>query len=173
MPTRRQFIRNCSAVAITASVAPVTAFGAPVWFKEVSLQLLGLSAFSAHLNTNFQVQIDSSAVVVLQLVDVRSTAPFPGEQANAEDSRYEKFSLLFRGALEQPIEQDSYWFQHQAIGRFAIFIVPVISAETTRRYYEAIFNRPPYGRLPRAGEGKIPRGSPRNWRNRSEQESLR
>ncbi len=173
MPTRRQFILNCSAIAVTASVAPVTAFGAPAWTREISLQSLGLTAFAAHLNTSFQVQVDSGADVALQLVEARSTPPVPGDHANAEDSRYEKFSLIFRGALEQPLEQDTYWFQHQGIGRFVIFIVPISSTDSTHRYYEAIFNRPAYGRLPWAGDGGIPKGNPRNWRNRPPQESFR
>jgi hypothetical protein len=161
MPTRREFLLSCSTVAVTASVTPATVFGAPFRFKEVSLERVSFSAFAAHLNSAFQVQTASGSAVHLRLVEVQPTPAFPASAA-AEDASNEKFSLLFQGALKQPLEQGSYWFEHEGIGRFAIFIVPIGSTETSHCYYEAIFNRPTGGPLPKAGAGNIPRGRASN-----------
>jgi uncharacterized protein DUF6916 len=168
MPTRRQFLLNCSTVAVTASVTPATVFGAPFHFQEVSLEHVSFSAFAAHLNAVFHVQSASGSTVRLQLVEVQPTPSFPAAAA-AADAANEKFSLLFRAPLKQPLEQGSYWFEHQGIGRFAIFIVPIGSTETSHCYYEAIFNRPVGGPLPKAGVGNIPRGRARNPGRRSQQ----
>jgi hypothetical protein len=161
MPSRRQFILNCSAVAVTASVTPATVLGASFRFKEVPLEQIRFSTFAARVNTVFQVQRSSGLTVGLQLAEVRPTPLFAGTRANAEDARNERFSLLFRGPLQPPLEQGSYWFEHEGIGRFAIFIVPIGSTDTGHCYYEAIFNRPIGGSLPKAGEKDIPQGRPR------------
>jgi hypothetical protein len=60
----------------------------------------------------------------------------------APDASNEKFSLLFRGPLAQPLSQDTYQCEHKEMGQFAIFIVPVCGKDTRRgRLYEAVFNR--------------------------------
>jgi hypothetical protein len=171
MPTRRQFLLKCSAVAVTASAAPVAVFSGPFPFRQIPLQLLRLSTFAPHVNSAFRVEVDNETFATLQLVEARPASAFAGQSANAEDARYEKFSLLFRGLLAQPLEQGSYLFEHPLIGHFVIFIVPVVTADATACYYEAIFNRPPYGRMPRAGEGNIPTGSPRNKRQSTTESS--
>src|SRR5579872_7360240 len=173
MPTRREFLLNCSAVAVASSVTPATVFGAPLRFKEVPLERVSFSAFATCLNALFQVQDDSGLAVTLQLVEVQPAPPSPPATLPAADAANEKFSLLFRGPLNQPLEQDSYSFECRGIGRFVMFIVPVASTETGHCYYEAIFNRPLGGPLPRAGEGSIPVGRARNKRRRSEQADSR
>ena len=65
--------------------------------------------------------------------------------ANAEDALHEKFALLFRGPLASPLAQNTYSFEHQRIGSFAMFIVPIGCVDQSRCYYEAIFNRPAQG----------------------------
>jgi hypothetical protein len=163
MPTRRKFLTNVSIVAVTASLAPSTIFAAPLRFKEVPLEQVGITTFELLINAVFQVQSHSGAMVDLQLVEVQPGSS-RGNNRAAEDAANEKFSLLFRGSLTQPLGQDSFWFEHHVIGHFAMFIVPIGSTETSHRYYEAVFNRPQGGPLPRAGEGNIPVGRARNKR---------
>ena len=52
----------------------------------------------------------------------------------------EVFSLVFRGSTNHPITQDTYTLQHETIGAFPLFIVP-ISLEQDKVYYEAIIDR--------------------------------
>lgn len=165
MPTRRKFLTSVSLVAVTASLAPSTVFAAPLHFKEVPLEQVGISVFESLVNAVFQVQSRSGMMVGLQLVEVQAV-PSRGGNRTAEDAANEKFSLLFRGPLAQPLEQDMVWFEHHVIGRFGLFIVPVRTSEAGHHYYEAIFNRPRGGPLPKAGEGNIPVGRARNKRRR-------
>ena len=163
MRTRRKFLLNCSAVAVTASVTPASVFAAPRKSLEVPLEQISLSSFASNLNTLFRVQGDNGPAVTLQLIEV---SPTPAARVSASsrsrlnsveaDAANEKFSLLFRGALNQPLEQDTYWFESRGIGRFAMFIVPIGSTETTHVYYEAIFNRPASG--PAAEKAARPNG---------------
>lgn len=164
MPTRRKFLGNCSVVALATSVIPTTVFAGPLRLREIPLEQVSFSAFATRLNALFQVQSDTGSIINLQLVEVRPHPPVQMAGLVPEDAANEKFSLLFRGPLQQPLEQNSYWFESRGLGRFAIFIVPIGTTENTHYYYEAIFNRPPGGRMPRAGEGNIPVGSARNKR---------
>ncbi len=123
-----------------------------------------MSVFAANLNGPFQVQDDSGSTVGLQLLEVQPAPAAALGAAVAEDAANERFSLLFGGPLAQPLEQGCYSFEAQGIGRFALFIVPIGTTETTHCYYEAIFNRPAGGPLPRAGQGHIPLGRGRRAR---------
>jgi hypothetical protein len=58
----------------------------------------------------------------------------------AEDEANEKFSLLFTGPPQMPLEQGIHRFLHPTIGIFDLFIVPV-DPEFVGCHYEAIFNR--------------------------------
>ena len=55
-------------------------------------------------------------------------------------------ALLRLGSADQRADrlpQENYLFEHPQIGRFELFIVPVISRDPTRHKYEVVFNRPP------------------------------
>jgi hypothetical protein len=171
MSTRRKFLVNCSTVALTASIVPASVLGRTIRFKEHSLEAVRFSDFASQLNTVFQLQVESGPPVRLQLVEARKLIPAQSASVKAEDAENEKFSLLFRGLLKQPLEQGSYLFEHQRIGRFPMFIVPIGTMRTGGAYYEAIFNRPLNGRFPKAGEGTIPVGRANNTRRRVEQGS--
>lgn len=164
MSTRRKFLVNCSAAALATTLTPVAVLGGPLRLREVPLEQVSFSSFATRLNGLFQVQQSTGPVVSLQLIEVRPQPPSQTKLPAAEDAANEKFSLLFRGPLRQPLEQDSYWFECPNLGRFAMFIVPIGTTETSHYYYEAIFNRPPGGRLPKAGEGNIPVGRAVNKR---------
>ena len=166
MSTRRKFLVECSAVAVTASLAPANVLGAgSLRLREVPLEQIRFSVFAARLNSAFQVLTDSGGSVTLQLIEAQPTPVSLRTPRPAEDAANERFSLLFRGPLRQPLEQDTLWFQHPTIGRFAMFIVPISSLDTSHAYYEAIFNRP-IGPLPRAGQGSIPAWRARNLQRR-------
>ena len=98
--------------------------------------------FTRQLNTTFLVHPDQGTPVKLHLVEVSPVVPSDGALAYAEDAQNEKFSLLFRGPPDAPLEQNTYVFEHQWTGSFEMFIVPIGCLDQSYCYYEAIFNRP-------------------------------
>jgi hypothetical protein len=98
------------------------------------LDNLHLETFSEHLNSKFAVKRESSAdaVVELQLIEAKRVSKAPG---------YEQFSLIFNGPLDSYLEQAIYSFEHDGIGTFEMFIVPIGKDEDGFKY-QAVVNRP-------------------------------
>ena len=106
------------------------------------MEQIGLEDFARQLNSPFLVHTERSSVKLV-LIEVQAAPVFPSDSPHAEDAQNEKFTLRFRGAPGSPPAQDTYWFEHQRIGNFAMFIVPIGCLDERHCYYEAIFNRPP------------------------------
>ena len=140
--TRRQFLVHCSTFVAVASTGPGTLWGGQTQLPERVLDQLTLKHFAAVVNTRFTSWDDSGAAVPLELVEARGQQEPRSVPAVAGDAGHEKFSLLFRGAMQQPLAQNTRWIEHGDIGRFALFIAPVGKADSRHRYYEAVFNRP-------------------------------
>ncbi len=138
MQTRRKFLRDCSAVVATVSFVPSAALAQNRSARRAITNGPGLEQFARYMKTSFTVRLPSKTV---KLVLVEANA-FAAMTPASEDARNEKFSLLFRGPTRQPLEQDTYLFEHPRIGRLSIFIVPIGCMDTTHCYYEAIFDRP-------------------------------
>jgi hypothetical protein len=82
------------------------------------------------LNEKFQVQHDLGTMEV-ELIEATEIAA---------DPRPEQFSIVFRGPTEPPARQGMYKFEHDQMGDFDLFIVP-IGQDDEGRYYEAAFSR--------------------------------
>jgi hypothetical protein len=93
--------------------------------------LLKHATFAAHVNSTFKVVNNNAVVTELQLVEVSEFKESP---------RNESFSILFRGPAGSPLPQGRYEFDHNAIGSFPLFIVPV-AKDDQGLVYEAVFNR--------------------------------
>ena len=90
-----------------------------------------IQTFAELLNTNFKLrQVDGEATDA-QLVEVTDCGTTP---------RQERFSLLFRTSLDRTPAQWLYHLEHEALGAFELFLVPV-RMDAQGLYYEAIFNR--------------------------------
>jgi hypothetical protein len=138
MQTRRTFLRDCSLLAATASLVPATALAHNPASQLMVPDWPGFGQFARQVNTSFLLR-DGLKTVRLLLVEASVfSAATPGSEAAGN----EKFSLLFRGPAQLPLEQDTYLFEHPRIGRFSIFIVPIGCMDTTHCLYEAIFDRP-------------------------------
>ena len=85
--------------------------------------------FAKHINTDFVAQ-HPQGNVTLQLVHVSELRETP---------RQRMFSLMFRGPLEQPMEQGGYPLSHAEMGSEVLFLVPV-AREADGFRYEAVFN---------------------------------
>jgi hypothetical protein len=88
-------------------------------------------AFQDNLNTKFSVQLDSSAIVSVELLEFVEGESTP---------KQEQFSLMFRGPLETPFSQGIRNVEHDRIGAFELFLVP-ITKNPDGIVYEAVFNR--------------------------------
>ena len=100
--------------------------------NEVSLEALTLERLAELVGTGFRVAVPGAEPVGLELASV--TPP------QASGARYESFSLYFDGPGGRPLTQRTYPFEHERIGRFDLFIVPV-GNERGRLQYQAVFNR--------------------------------
>ena len=138
MQTRRKFLRDCSVVAATASLVPAAALAQNQALRRPLPNGPGLEQFARLVKTSFTVRTGSGRIKLL-LVEVSA---FSAAVPNAEDARNEKFALWFHGPVQQPLEQDTYLFEHPRLGRQAIFIVPIGSLDPAHCIYEAIFDRP-------------------------------
>jgi hypothetical protein len=96
------------------------------------LEHLTMNSFSAQLHTKFRIGIETEKTVELELVEVQAHGDVPGQT--------ERFSLLFRGALDLFLPQGTYRMEHEQLGGVEIFVVPV-RKDGEGIYYEAVFNR--------------------------------
>ena len=145
MRTRREFLLDGAALALTAGLAPSALTASTIPGRGAGLPRINFANFARHQGTNFRVLQTNRAAVALKLVEATSWSQSFPHVPGVEDERNEKFTLLFRGALGQPLEQDTYLFEHPGIGQFAMFIVLIGSTDSGHLYYEAVFNRPMEG----------------------------
>jgi hypothetical protein len=88
--------------------------------------------FSKHLNTKFRVT--SEQPIELELADVKGYLSKEHEQSGME-----RFSAFFNGPREPFLPQQVYALEHERMGAFELFLVPVAENENGFRY-EAVFN---------------------------------
>ena len=101
----------------------------------VPLETLTLAKFSGLVNTKFRVFISPTAELPLELVQVS-----PDPTSGLGGPQGESFSLIFQGPEEPLLRQGTRPFEHERLGRFDLFIVP-IAKEAGMIKYEAVFNR--------------------------------
>lgn len=90
--------------------------------------------FSKNVNTKFRVRVNAPRPLELELVEVKGWVLQPKEQEGME-----RFSVFFYGPGDIYMPQSSYTLEHERMGVFDIFIVPVGRDERGYRY-EAVFN---------------------------------
>lgn len=88
-------------------------------------------AFALNLNTKFQVSTDNVNQVELELAEVSEVKP---------QKAHDQFAVIFRGPLNAFMGQGLRSFNHDKLGHFELFIVPV-RHDSEGYYYEAVFNR--------------------------------
>lgn len=90
--------------------------------------------FSKHLNTKFHLQSEGDAKVEIELDEVKGYSSKHEEVAGME-----RFSAFFLGPDQPLLTQATYTLQHDQMGEFVIFLVPV-ARRGGRPRYEAVFN---------------------------------
>jgi hypothetical protein len=88
--------------------------------------------FSKHLNTKFRVKSDQP--IELELNEVKGYLSKAHEQQGME-----RFSAFFRGPREPFLPQRVYALEHDRMGAFELFLVPLARDEKGVQY-EAVFN---------------------------------
>jgi len=132
--SRRAFITGIGAALLAIGGQLIATKRLPV----VPSEALARSTFARHVGEPFHIDLGVSGRPALQLFKVRDLgASSKSAAAGIDDER--RFSILFRGPVDRPLGQETYHFEHDGIGRFALFIVPM-RPEPDGRYYEAIFN---------------------------------
>jgi hypothetical protein len=88
--------------------------------------------FSKHVNTKFRVGVEPP--LELELTEVKGYL----SKAN-EETGMERFSAFFRGPGDRYLGQKIYPIEHEQMGAFELFLVPVSQDQNGFRY-EAVFN---------------------------------
>ena len=121
--------------------------GSDTWQQHAgALDNLGRNAFSGAVGTNFKVFTGAGVspvwVTLLAVQDLPTIAPVnPGSFAVPNKAigvapTSSGFMLVFGGS--SPLVQETHLFEHQDLGRFALFTVP---AGNGRQSYVAVVNR--------------------------------
>ena len=87
--------------------------------------------FSGLLRNTFRVVLPGSPPLPLELTEVTEHSSSP---------QVESFSLIFRGPLAPRLPQQIHKVEHDKLGAFDLFLVP-IGPEKERMCYQAVFNR--------------------------------
>ena len=146
MQSRRKFLSVCSAVSTAALVFPkaiLARAALPSW-RQTSLEDLSCEMFAGQLNTTFWIHAPPGRFMPVNLVEVRRRPdkPLQPGQRPPGDAGNEKFSLFFSGLRSELLPQETYAFQHEVLGRFDLFIVPIVTRNPHKIDYETVFNRP-------------------------------
>jgi hypothetical protein len=98
------------------------------------------STFKPYVNTSFRVYLTPSEMRALQLTEVvnhGATSQQPSQLISAEC-----FSLLFALPPGEHFAQDTYLIDHDALGSFYLFVVPVSPEnKQSQDFYEAVIYR--------------------------------
>lgn len=103
----------------------------------LNLQELTVQTFVGHIGSAFRIAIEPAGVLAVELIDAESLSVRNRPTAGA--SMRAPFNLLFRGPMSPVLPQRIYRFEHDSIGTFELFIVP-IGPDAIGMRYEAIFN---------------------------------
>jgi hypothetical protein len=88
--------------------------------------------FSKHVKTKFRIATEQ--LIELELTEVKGYLSKAHEQTGME-----RFSAFFRGPKNRPLPQQVYSLEHERMGTFELFLVPIGGDDDGFRY-EAVFN---------------------------------
>ncbi len=98
------------------------------------LDELQSSDFLPYLNQEFLIQLEGTAAIGLELVEVAEWGEASGK------NRHRPFSLIFLGPVSRHyLPQHTYPLEHQEMGTLDLFIVP-LGPQGGRMQYQAIFS---------------------------------
>jgi hypothetical protein len=93
--------------------------------------------FTAQLGETFRLYSDASVPLEVKLVE--ATLLDPPRRGRAPTPRA-PFSLVFQGPRDVVLPQRIYLLEHDTLGRFELFLVPIgPDADGAGMHYEAVF----------------------------------
>lgn len=95
--------------------------------------------FSQFLNTSFEVSGPGISRVTLTLAQVTDQSDHVNEVSEGRMT-FTTFTLRFKGARTVPLKQNTYQFNHYALGILPMFIVPG-GQDASGKYFNVIYNR--------------------------------
>ena len=110
--------------------------------NDVPTENLTLEIFSPLLNSKFKFSADGAHSLDMEL-ELTEAKAFGGPHTVKPDRNgmvQDCFSLMFDGPESPVLPQRIYSLEHENIGRFDLFIVPVEKVPDGIRY-QALFNR--------------------------------
>jgi hypothetical protein len=122
---------------------PMSPSPSPLTSSADRLNYYTKSTFDPYVNTVFRVQLAPSDIRELKLTVVGDyLTSLSRVDVTGNEPKTECFSLLLTMSPGKPFEQDTYFIEHDALGTFYLFVVPV-SAQDKKgvSYYEAIIYR--------------------------------
>ncbi len=142
--SRREFLRRVGAGLAASLLLPLSPRDLWTWRTPPSFTLADWTQaeFEAQLGHSFSVDSGSHGKLPLKLVKVSAgsakihVAPNRTVSATTGDC----FLLNFVGPHDQALAQNTYPFEHERLGKFALFIVPGAADEAGQQYV-AVINR--------------------------------
>lgn len=148
MSTRRQFLRDCSAVVAGLAVVPLMPLTAAAAGEKPAPNPMSYAALSAQVTTLFRVRLDAGKQVTLKLLKARQAPVRPtraGSRSPA-DAGNEKFSLIFSGPKDELLPEAIHHLEHDVLGKLDIYLGRIGTPDEHSVRYEAVFNlAPPRG----------------------------
>jgi hypothetical protein len=144
--SRRDILRGAAATLLTgassaAAAVPALAAaggGSGGAVPSPGRGRLSRAAFADQVGSDFRVRLGAVGRATLRLGGVRGLAPPPGARQPAPGR--EGFSLLFSGSARAGVPQGTYTIEHDRLGSFLLFLVPV-GPRAPELSYEAVVNR--------------------------------
>jgi hypothetical protein len=102
------------------------------------LEQFTLDTFTPHVGTSFRVHVEGAAPIQFVL-EWATEVPVSGWRPGEAAEHRTPFSLQFLGPPGFILQQAIYTFEHEKIGTFEIFIVP-ISQDAKGVSYEVVFS---------------------------------
>jgi hypothetical protein len=99
------------------------------------LEEFTVATFSDRLGETFRIRVDDDSALDVELASATLAPTRPNEAPRGRAP----FSVVFLGPLEPVLPQRIYPFEHETLGAFDLFIVPIGPAES-RMQYEAVFS---------------------------------
>jgi hypothetical protein len=100
------------------------------------LDQLTVGMFAAYLGGKFRMHAAGDAVLEVELIEASA---LPVRSSRMSQLRREPFSVIFRGPPSPWAQQGTYPIEHEKLGKYDLFLVPIGPDEAGMRY-QAIFN---------------------------------
>lgn len=104
---------------------------------KTNLENLTLEAFQPRVGNTFIIRATPEQAIDAELIEARALVD-PGRSPKGASSQRTPFALLFRTTLRGALPQRIYSVEHDEIGAYELFLVPV-GPDEKGMVYEAIF----------------------------------